>query len=315
MTVVLPVEAATASGQAQARPAGRRSPLVAEQRRTGLLFVAPALLLFVVFSVLPVAYAFYLAFTDYRVLAPPHWIGVSNFVALTRDPRFWAALRNTAYYALGYVPGSMALGLIAAVLLNRDLRGVAVYRTAVYLPVVTSIIVASIIWLWIYNPQVGLLNWALSLVGVQGAAWLYSTTWAMPAIIIMGVWKNLGYVMIIYLAALQGIPVHLYEAAAVDGATSRDSFFKITLPLLKPATFFIFVISCISSFQVFGAVYVMTKGGPVDATTTLVYEIYMNSFQSLKMGYGAAESIALFAAIFILSMVNFRLLGQETEYV
>jgi ABC-type sugar transport system permease subunit len=131
----------------------------------------------------------------------------------------------------------------------------------------------------------------------------------------MSVWKNLGYVMVIYLAALQGIPAHLYEAAAVDGATGRDSFRSITLPLLKPATFFIFVISCISSFQVFGAVYVMTKGGPVDATTTLVYEIYQNSFQALKMGYGAAESIALFAAIFALSMANFRLLGQDTEYL
>lgn len=247
-------EAAPASDRSLIGARGRRNPMLAEQRRTGLLFVAPALLLFSVFSVIPVVYAFYLAFTDYRVLRPPRWIGVANFVAMARDPVFWDALRNTAYYAAGYVPGSMVLGLVAAVLLNRGLRGIYIYRTAFYIPVVTSIIVASIIWLWIYNPQVGLLNWALSLVGIQGLPWLYSTTWAMPAIIIMSVWKNLGYVMIIYLAALQGIPTHLYEAAAVDGATSRDSFFKITLPLLKPATFFIFVISCISSFQVFGAV-------------------------------------------------------------
>jgi multiple sugar transport system permease protein len=303
------------SRQVGAGAATRRNPMVAEQRRTGLLFVTPALLLFLVFSALPVVYAFYLAFTDYRVLTPPRWIGLANFAALGRDPHFWDALRNTAYYAAGYVPGTMVLGLLAALLLNRELRGVAVYRTAIYLPVVTSIIVASIIWLWIYNPQVGLLNWALGLVGIGGIAWLYNTTAAMPAIILMSVWKNLGYVMVIYLAALQGIPAHLYEAAAVDGATGRDSFRSITLPLLKPATFFIFVISCISSFQVFGAVYVMTKGGPVDATTTLVYEIYQNSFQALKMGYGAAESIALFAAIFALSMANFRLLGQDTEYL
>ncbi|MGH2457980.1 MAG: carbohydrate ABC transporter permease, partial [Chloroflexota bacterium] len=158
-------------------------------------------------------------------------------------------------------------------------------------------------------------NSALSLVGVQGLPWLYNTTWAMPAITFMNVWKDLGYAMIIYLAALQGIPTHLYEAAAVDGANGRDSFFRITLPLLGPATFFIFVISCISSFQVFGAVYVMTNGGPAHATTTLVYEIYMNSFQALHMGYGAAESVALFAIIFVLSITNFRFLGQGTDYL
>lgn len=305
----------TTSNRVAASAATRRNPMIADQRRTGLLFVTPALLLFLIFSVIPVVYAFYLAFTDYRVLTPPRWIGLANFGALGRDPHFWDALRNTVYYAAGYVPGTMLLGLLAAVLLNRQLRAVAIYRTAMYIPVVTSIIVASIIWLWIYNPQVGLLNWALGLAGIGGIAWLYNTAAAMPAIIFMSIWKNLGYVMVIYLAALQGIPAHLYEAASVDGATGWDSFKSITLPLLKPATFFIFVISCISSFQVFGAVYVMTKGGPVDATTTLVYEIYLNSFQALKMGYGAAESIALFAAIFALSMVNFKLLGQDTEYV
>lgn len=289
--------------------------MLAEQRRTGLLFVAPALLLFLVFSIAPVAYAFYLAFTDYHVLTPPRWVGLANFVAMARDPVFWDALRNTTFYAVGYVPGTMVLGLLAAVLLNRPLRGVYVFRAAVYMPVVTSIIVASVIWLWIYNPQVGLLNWVLSFVGIQGPPWLYDTTLAMPAITFMNVWKDLGYAMIIYLAALQGIPSHLYEAAAVDGASGRASFLRITLPLLGPATFFIFVINCISSFQVFGAVYVMTHGGPAHATTTLVYEIYMNSFQALHMGYGAAESVALFAAIFVLSMVNFRFLGQGTDYL
>jgi len=303
--------------QPQRAAAGRRgrNPMLADQQRTGVLFVAPALLLFFTFAVVPVAYAFYLAFTDYHVLTPPRWLGLANFVALSKDQVFWHALRNTTTYALGYVPGTMVLGLLAAVLLNRPLRGVYVYRTAFYLPVVTSIIVASVVWLWIYNPQVGLLNWALSLVGIAGPAWLYDTTWAMPAIILLNVWKDLGYAMIIYLAALQGIPAHLYEAAAVDGATGSASFFRITLPLLKPASFFIFVINCISSFQVFGAVYVMTKGGPVHSTTTIVYEIYTNSFQALRMGYGAAESVALFAVIFILSMSNFRLLGQDTEYV
>lgn len=294
---------------------GSRRPLVAEQRRTGLLFVAPALLLFTIFSVIPVGYAFYLSLTDYKILAPPRWIGLANFAVLIHDPVFWDALRNTVSYALGYVPGTMAAGLAAAMLLNRPLRGVYLYRTAFYLPVVTPIIVAAMVWLWIYNPQVGLLNWALELVGLAGVPWLYSSTWAMPAIIFMSIWKNLGYVMVIYLAALQGIPTHLYEAASVDGASGWAAFHAITLPLLKPATFFIFVISCIASFQVFGAVYVMTKGGPVNATTTLVYEIYLNSFQSLKMGYGAAESVALFVAIFALSMINFRLLGQDTEYI
>ncbi|MGH2459772.1 MAG: carbohydrate ABC transporter permease, partial [Chloroflexota bacterium] len=249
------VEGASAPSRVRAGAGRSRHPMRAEQRRTGLLFVTPALLLFGIFSVAPVLYAFYLAFTDYRVLTPPRWIGVANFVAMVHDPVFWDALRNTTYYAIGYVPGTMVLGLLAAVLLNRPLRGVYVYRAAVYIPVVTSIIAASVLWLWIYNPQVGLLNSALSLVGVQGLPWLYNTTWAMPAITFMNVWKDLGYAMIIYLAALQGIPAHLYEAAAVDGANGRDSFFRITLPLLGTATFFIFVISCISSFQVFGAVY------------------------------------------------------------
>lgn len=299
------------------RPRGpRRStwPVAVDQRRTGILFALAPMLLFLIFSVGPMFFAVYLSFTRFKFSTKPDFVGLRNFIVLLGDPVFRAALRNTAIYTAGVVPSVMVLALFFALLLNQKIRGVIVFRTAFYLPVVTSTVASAVVWLWIYAPDVGVLNQFLRLIGLRGQAWLRDTATALPAVMLMSVWGSVGYPTVIYLAALQGIPNHLYEAAEVDGASAWQRFWHITLPLLKPTTFFIFVTSVISSFQVFGSVLVMTGGGPGYATTTLVHQIYLNAFKYLKMGYGAAQAFVLFLIIFALSMINWRFLRSDVEY-
>ena len=292
----------------------RRGPVRREQMWTGYALVLIPMLLFTIFAVVPMFYAFYLGGTKYNIIKPPDWIGLKNFLDLTRDKIFWQAMVNTAIYSLGTVPLDLALALLIATFLNQKLRGIILFRTAFYLPVVTSIIAASVVWLWIFAPNTGLLNLAISKLGLPPQKWLVDPKLALPSVMFMSIWKGVGYQMVIYLAALQNVPVHLYEAAEVDGASAWAKFWRITLPLLKPTTFFLFVVSVIGSFQVFGAIFVMTNGGPGYATTTLVHQIYQNGFKFLKMGYGAAESLVLFLVIFVLSMINWFFLRSDVEY-
>lgn len=289
-------------------------PVAKDQRRTGMIFLVVPMLLFMLFSVYPMLYAAYLSLTSFSFTQAPEFIGIANFQRLFSDSVFHTAFVNTLIYTLGVVPVGMVLSLLLAVLLNQKVRGITFFRVAFYLPVVTSTVASGMIWLWMYAPDTGLVNRLLESVGLHGQRWLIDPNWALLSVMLVAIWKNLGYTMTIFLAALQGIPAHLYEAAEIDGANTWDKFRVITIPLLKPATFFIFVTSIISSFQVFGSVYVMTNGGPGYATTTVVHQIYLNAFRYLRMGYASAEALVLFIVIFSLSLFNWRFLRSDVEY-
>jgi multiple sugar transport system permease protein len=269
------------------------------------LFLLPNLIGFLIFTAVPVGAAFALAFYDYDLLLGASFAGLENFRALLSDEVFRAAFFNTVYFTVVSVPLSVALGLATAMLVNQALRGIVVFRSIFLLPYVTVTVALSLVWKWIYLPDVGLINSFLGIFGVDGPAWLTSSAWAMPGLIIMSVWKGFGYNMVLFLAGLQGIPEHLYDAAKVDGATSWRRFLHVTIPLLSPTTFFVVVISVISSFQVFDQALVMTGGGPGTATTTLVLYIYQRGFQSFEMGYAAAIALVLFAAIFVFTVIQF----------
>jgi multiple sugar transport system permease protein len=280
----------------------------------GYLFVAPAMVIFLVFTLLPVAIALYLSFTNYDVFTKMDWIGTANYEDVFQDEFFWRALSNTAVYTVASVPAAMAIGLGLALLLNQKLRGLGLYRTIYYIPVVTSMVAVAMIWLQLFDPLYGVLSNALEAIGIKGIDWLGDPNLAMPSIIAVSVWKVIGWNMLIYLAGLQGVPDYLREAAAIDGANRWQTFWKITLPLLQPTTFFIFVTSVIGAFQVFDVVYVMTGGGPASATTTLVHQIYNAAFKALDMGYAAAMSFVLFGIILVVSLVSMRAARGEVAY-
>jgi multiple sugar transport system permease protein len=247
-----------------------------------------------------------LSFNDYSILQPPEWAGVANYQKLLGDTVFWRSVVNTTYYAFVTIPMGMALALALALMLNEKIRGVAVLRTIFYMPQVTSAVAISMVWLWLYETDIGLFNYLLERIGLSPVRWLADPQTAMPSIILMSIWHGLGYRMIIFLAGLQGIPEHLYEAAKLDGAGRWARFRYVTWPMLMPTTFFVFVTSTIGAFQVFGQVYVMTSGGPMDSTTVIVHQIYQNAFVFLKMGYGAAMAFVLFLIVLILTVLNFR---------
>jgi multiple sugar transport system permease protein len=279
------------------------------------LFLLPNLIGFLIFTAIPVGAAFVLAFYDYDLLLGASWAGLENFREMfTVDRVFRAALFNTVYFTAVSVPLSVVLGLATAILVNQALRGVVIFRSIFLLPYVTVTVALSLVWKWLYLPDIGLINSALGAVGIDGPAWLTSQTWAMPALILMSVWKGFGYNMVIFLAGLQGIPDHLYDAAKVDGATAWRRFLNLTLPLLSPTTFFVVVISVISSFQVFDQALIMTNGGPGTATTTLVLYIYQKGFQSFDMGYAAAVALVLFAVIFVFTVVQFLFQRRWVTY-
>ncbi|HXF63392.1 MAG TPA: sugar ABC transporter permease [Caldilineaceae bacterium] len=292
---------------------GRRSRRFREAA-LAYLFLLPTLAGLLFFSLGPVVAGFVVSFTNWNILLPPQWVGLDNYRALATLalPRkvFW----NTLYYTLLNVPLNMVVALAAALLLNQRLRWVSFYRAIYFLPVVSSTVAASLIWTWLYSPNFGPINYFLGLIGIQGPAWLGSTTWAMPAVILMSVWKGFGTNMLIFLAGLQGIPQELQEAAMIDGANRWQRFWRVTWPLLTPTTFFVLVVSCIASFQVFEQVYVMTEGGPAYATTVLGLFIYLNAFRYNNMGYAAAVAYVLFALILAVTLAQFKFQGRWTYY-
>jgi len=235
------------------------------------------------------------------------WVGLQNYRRLTEDVLFWRSLKNSAYFTLGNIPFTMAIGLALAIVVNSAIRFRNAFRIIFYLPMVTSSIALSMVWLWLFDPHFGLLNAFLQVLGLPPQQWLQSTSQAMPSIVLMSVWGGVGGTMIIYLAGLQGIPGVLYEAAQVDGADRWQSFRYITLPSLQPVTLYLLVTSIIGSFQIFGPIYAMTDGGPAFATTTIVHQIYINGFRYFNMGYAAAQSWVLFVILLGLSVANLRL--------
>ncbi|TCM95899.1 multiple sugar transport system permease protein/raffinose/stachyose/melibiose transport system permease protein [Paenibacillus sp. BK033] len=302
---------ATAASKVSTRKSRRRAPI----DKAGYLFIAPGYLVYFAFIFIPLLVGLYYSFTNYNFYSTPAFIGFDNYVRLFHDKLFGTAVYNTFIYSLFSIFPQMALGLLLAVLLNGKLRGRLFARVSVYIPNVTSMVAVSMIWLWIYDPSLGILNRVLKTVGLAPVQWLYDPSTAMAAIIMMGIWKSIGYTMIVYLSGLQSIPTSLYEAAHMDGATKVRQFFAITIPMLKPTTFFILVMSCINSFMVFEQVNILTNGGPLNKTTTIVHQIYLRGFQDFQMGYASAMAMVLFVITLLITLLNFRLgnKGNDTD--
>ena len=278
----------------------------------GFFFAAPALAAIAVFFFLPVAGAVLLSFTDFDIYAVAsranlRFVAFGNYSRLLRDPLFWTALRNTFYFVVVGGPLTIAASLGAALLLNaRLVRLKGFFRTVFFLPVVTTLVAVSVVWRYVYHPRFGLLNRALELFGVGPIDWLGDPFWAMPAIILMAVWKNFGFNMVIFIAALQAIPERLYEAASIDGAGALAQFRYVTLPLLAPTFLFVTVISMIGYFQLFAEPYVMTQGGPSNATLSIVLYMYEQGFRWWNMGYATAIAFVLFAIILVMTLLQRR---------
>ncbi len=271
------------------------------------LFLGPSLIGMLVFTVGPIVASFGLSFTNWDLLRPPRLVGASNYAAMMTDAEFWRTLRNTLTFLVGYIPLVITSGLLVAVLLNTRIPGMQIFRAMYFLPVVTSWVAVALIWRWLFNPVYGLVNNLLGAIGISGPAWLFDPNWAMPAVILTSVWKDTGFVMVILLAGLQGIPREYYEASSIDGANFVQRLRFITIPLLAPALVFALSISLINSFQVFDQVYVMTEGGPAGATMVLVERIVRNAFSYSRMGYASAMSWVLFALIFATSLTFYAL--------
>ena len=278
-----------------------------------ILFLAPALIAIGVFFFVPVIAAFILSFTDFDIyslanLEYARFLGFKNYARLLEDPLFWKALKNTLYFLLVGGPLSIAVSLTAAMLLNSKLvRFKTFFRLAYFAPVVTTLVAIAVVWRFVYHPRFGLLNYALSFLGIKNIDWLGDPSWAMPAIILMAVWKNFGYNMIIFIAGLQNIPNELYEAASIDGANPWQQFKSITIPMLAPTTLFIGVITMIGYFQLFAEPYVMTQGGPLNGTLSIVLYMYQQGFRWWNMGYSAALAFVLFTFILVISLIQSRM--------
>lgn len=283
-------------------------PRTRSRRELGWLafFLLPGLVGLLVFTILPILASLALTLFEWDLLTPPRFVGGANYARLWNDANFWAALRHTLFFIGGYLPLALLLGLGVALALNAPLRGISVIRTTFFLPVVSSWVAVALLWSWLFNPRYGLINYLLSLAGIPGPGWLFDPQWAMPAIILTSVWKDLGFVMVIFLAGLQSIPRDYYEAAALDGAGRWGQIRYITLPLLGPTTFFVTIISLINSFQVFDQVWVMTEGGPAGATTVLVEQVVRHAFSYAEMGYAATISWAIFAMVFVVTAIQFQ---------
>jgi multiple sugar transport system permease protein len=274
------------------------------------LYLLPTIAGLVLFTAGAVAVSFVMSFSQWDIVTPPRWAWIENYVHLWQSDIFWQVFGNTLYFVVLAVPLSVACSLALALLVNTRLRGITYF-----LPVVSSMIAVALVWSWIFNADYGLLNYLLRLLfGVRGPAWLDSTSWALPAMVIVTVWRGLGYSMVIFLAGLQNIPQDLYHAATIDGAGAWRRFLHVTLPMLSPTTFFVLVITFINSFQVFEQTYVLTKGGPANATLTLSYYIYQNAFQFFQMGKAAALSYVLFALVFAVTLIQFRIQKRWVFY-
>jgi len=282
--------------------------------RVAYLFIAVPTLLVLIFRFIPVFVSLPLSFLDYDIINPSKFVGIKNYSALMDDKIFWLSLKNVFYYVVGTVPVSMILGLLLAVAVYAKwFKGREIMRAIYFIPVIISMTVVSLIFIWIYNPSYGALNIVLNSLGLPSVMWL-GPQFAMPMVIIMSIWKSLGYYMVIYLAGLTSIPQQLYEAAELDGATKFQQFKSITIPLLVPVTLFLSVLGIIGAFQVFDQIYVLTAGGPMHKTTVVVYYIWQNAFQKFKMGYASAIAWVLFIIMFSLTVTQFKLFGKGAEY-
>jgi len=304
-----------------------------------LLYLAPALLILLVFRIFPIFLSIRMSLYDWGMAGPRAFVGLGNYIAVLKDPLFWKSLLNTGWYVLFEVPATLLLSLFIALLLNQRIRGLSIYRTIYYLPVVTSIVAVSVIWKWIFHPDRGVLNYLLSLFGITNIRWLQdprglfelifgsaAAHWpyalrgpsvALCSLVLMGIWKALGYNIVIFLAGLQNIPQTYYEAARIDGASRFKTFWKITLPLLSPTTYYVLIMSSIAAFETFAQVWIMTgppPGGPLHTTKVVMYYFYENAFELWRLGYGAAIAFIAFLIILGLTILQRVLLEKRVHY-
>jgi multiple sugar transport system permease protein len=290
-----------------------------EETFSAYAFLLPSLVILLVFAFFPVIFSIIMSFMRWNLPYKPSWIGIDNYTYLFTNKIGWPAFRqamlNTFYFAVGSVPLNMAISMFLALLLNQKFRAVGFFRTAYFIPAITSTVAVSVVWMWLYHPaDYGLFNTILLKLGLPVERWLRDPVLAMPSVIAMGIWHGMGYNIIIFLAGLQSIPLHLYEAAKIDGAGTWAQFRKITWPLLTPTTFYILVIGIINSMQAFAQMHVMTQGGPLGKTTTIVYYLYQQAFENFAMGRASAVACVLFALLLVLTVIQFRLMGGRVHY-
>jgi multiple sugar transport system permease protein len=300
----------------------------------GYLFLLPNFILFMIFFAVPLIRSFYYSFTDFNLFTDPNFVGLDNYIKalgfsisngqfITNDPTFWTALGNTVLYAVGVLAFSVIPAFLLAWMLNSRLAGMTIFRALIYIPVVASIVGSALVWAWIFQGQSGVINTVISglvdglnklvFTGIgspitdPNIQWLLSSDTALLSLIIMTSWATIGYNMVVFLAALQGIPTYLYEAATVDGSSRWNTLLKIVVPMMTPTIFFILVTNTVSSLQIFSEPYIMTQGGPANSTLTIVFYLYQKGFQRFQMGYGASLAWIVFALIFIVTIIQFRL--------
>jgi multiple sugar transport system permease protein len=314
-----PAPAAPPAPPPPGRPLRLRTRLGAsvrdEQARYGALFVLPTLVFFLVFVAFPVAFSLYLSVHAWSPLSDTRsFVGLQNYAELLRSPAFGRTLANTVVFGVSAVALIVAVSLGLALALDQGLRGVGLFRAIFYSPVVTSFVATGLVWLWLLDPGRGPVNGLLGAAGLPGPGWASDPRWAMPSVVLPYVWREVGYFTVVYLAALQGIPAPVTEAARVDGAAAWQVFRHVTLPLLRPATLFVLVLGTIRATQLsFGIIYVMTGGGPAQATTVLALDLYLQAFQVLRLGYASSVAYVIFAAVFVATLVQLRVLGRRAE--
>lgn len=293
----------------------QRKPLSSRPTLVAMLMLAPALTVLTTFVFFPVVYVVFLSFLDWDLISPDkQFVGLDNYVDLAQSEEFRAVLLRTVVYSAATAAITLPLALLLAVFLNQKFRGRNIYRTILSSPFAVPLVGSAVIWLWLYDPSYGLINYLLSLVGVQGPTWLESSSTALLSVIIVSVWHYVGYYALLFLVGLQDIPAELYEAARIDGAGRWSEFWNITLPLLSPTVLFASTVSVIQSFQVFDQVYVLTNGGPANSTTTLIFYLYEQGFRFFHIGTAAAVSVFLLLSLITFTILHLRLSRRWVHY-
>lgn len=307
MTSLIGPSTTTDESRRRRRPTSRTP----RSQRAAYFFVAPAVVILALMVLIPFLSTIGFSFTDATFLQPTRFAGLSNYRGLLDDPIFGQAVLNTFEYTLGVTVPSIALGLLAAMVLDTKIAGRNIFRGIFYLPVLMSIAAAALVWIYVLNPDTGPLNGALASLGLPQPRWLQNPSTAMPSLVVMAVWRDFGTSMLLFLAGLQAVPEELREAARMDGAGAWRTFTRIVWPLLRPVTTYVVVLTLVGSFQVFGAIYIMTQGGPVGSTSTVVYEIYRSAFAYAQFGYSSAASVLLFLVIILVAAIGSRLVGRQ----
>jgi multiple sugar transport system permease protein len=279
----------------------------------GYICILPWIIGFLGFTAGPIVFSLWVSFNHYDVLSPPKFAGIDNYINMVNDELFWQSLKVTTIYVLGAVPTGVVAGYALALLLNQKVIGLSVWRTAFYMPAVVPGLAAAYLFAWMFNSDIGLINGALRMIGIQGPQWFGSREWVLPAFMLMHIWAA-GGGLILYLAALQGVPTTLYDAAVVDGANAWQKFWNVTLPLTSPVVFFVFLTGMIGSFQVFTAGYIVTGGGPANASLFYVLYLYRSGWQHFEMGYAASLAWVLFLIIMLLTLLSLRASQRMVYY-